>query len=128
MSDESKCPRCQRTYRFHEEIEARLCAVCVSEIWETRINPAEANQMLAEAVDTLACFHLYNKNLVGGNLDRLHEHGCQGLTVGAIRNAAETYAKLRAFIDGTPEAHDLKLCAECGHPTDGTMPCPHPGR
>jgi hypothetical protein len=27
------CPRCQRSYRFEEEQKARLCTVCVTEIW-----------------------------------------------------------------------------------------------
>lgn len=30
--DVRHCPRCQRPYRFDEEIKARLCAVCVMEL------------------------------------------------------------------------------------------------
>jgi len=31
---EEHCPRCGRAYRFEEEIENRLCAVCVSELFD----------------------------------------------------------------------------------------------
>jgi hypothetical protein len=82
----SGCPRCQRAYRFQEEIDARLCAVCASELGTAKpVEPPSADvEQRARAMTERIC-----EAADGPSSRRLNPGRVYDLLLAALHDAAQ---------------------------------------